>query len=365
MPSKRLHYYPTVTDVAREAGVSSATVSRVLNRPYLVHESTRERVLKAMEACGYVTNALARGLSSRRTFTVGIIIPTITNPIFASSTGGAQEVFQHHGYTLFMGATDYDRDQEARLIRSFMEQQVDGLILTGYERDPGLYEDLSRRNFPFIVTWTIVEDGRVPFIGFDNHRSAYRMTDYLADLGHQRIGMICGEPTKSDRARQRLEGYRHCLEDRGIPFPQELVIKRPYTFLDGKEAVWRMLALSPPPTAIFCANDILAIGAVHGIQEHGLDVPGDISVAGFDDLGFASYISPPLTTVRVPAREMGQRSAEALLEAIREGSLVAAHYVLDTDIIIRRSTAPPARGHELKLENAEASAKSIGVQSKV
>jgi len=343
MPSKRLHYSSTVTDVAREAGVSSATVSRVLNRPYLVRESTRERVLKAMEACGYVTNALARGLSSRRSSTVGIIIPTITNPIFASSTGGAQSVFQSHDYTLFMGATDYDRVQEARLIRSFMEQQVDGLILTGYERDPGLYEDLLRRNFPFIVTWTTVENKSVPFIGFDNHRAAYRMTDHLIDLGHRRIGMICGETALSDRAKQRLEGYRQCLKERGIPFAQDLVIRRPYTFVDGKEAVWRMLALSPPPTAIFCANDILAIGAAHGIQEHGLDVPADVSVAGFDDLGFASYISPPLTTVRVPAREMGQRAAEALLKAIGEGGPVSARYVLDTDIIIRESTAPYVR----------------------
>jgi len=323
--------------------VSSATVSRVINNPHLVQDSTRERVLKAMEDCGYMTNALARGLTSRRTSTAGVIIPTITNPIFAVFTGGAQEVFQRHGYTLFMGATDYRQDQEARLIRSFMEQQVDGLIITGYERDPGLYEEFFRRNFPFVTTWTIAKGDCVPFIGFDNHRAAYRMTDYLMDLGHHRIGMICGEPDRSDRVKKRLEGYRQCLEDRGIPFAQELVIQRPYTFVDGKEAVWRMMALIPPPTAFFCANDILAIGAVHGIQEHGLVVPADISVAGFDDLGFASHLSPPLTTVRVPAREMGRRAAEALLEAIREGTSVAARYVLDTDIIIRKSTAPPVR----------------------
>ncbi len=341
------HERNTIRDVARRANVSVATVSRVLNTPSLVRPPTRSRVLKAIRDTHYVYNALAGGLSARRTSTLGVIIPTITNPIFAMVTKGIQDYSRQQGYSILLGNTDYDEDHEAKLIHLMQQKRADGVILNGPWGGSPIVPLMKKTRLPFVITWQTVEDRDVSFVGFDNFQSAYRIVDYLVDLGHRRIGMIAGKFSVSERARMRWKGYRKCLADHRLPFDPELVLERGYTLGDGKKAMSRLLQLTSPPTAVFCGNDILAIGAIVCAKEEGLKVPRDLSVVGFDDLEIAAYYDPPLTTMAVPAYEMGQAAAKILIENIRGENTAPRQCVLETKLMIRGSTEPkenPSRG---------------------
>ena len=332
------HHRTTIRDVARRASVSVATVSRVLNSPSVVRQATRNRVLKAMKECRYVYNALAGGLSARKTTTLGVIIPTITNPVFATVTKGIQDYARENGYSIILGNTDYNEENELRLIHLFQEKRVDGVILNGPWRDAPIMPLLKRSRLPFVITWQTLQDREVNFVAFDNFNSAYRIVEYLIELGHRRIGMIAGKFSVSERAMMRWKGYRKCLITHNIPFDRQLVLEKGYTFSDGKEALARLLNLSVPPTAVFCGNDILAIGAIVCAKEKGLCVPGDLSVVGFDDMEISAYYDPPITTMAVPAYEMGQLAAKILMENIRGGVKSPQQYILETKLIIRGST---------------------------
>ena len=327
-----------IEDIAREAGVSSATVSRVLNAPSLVRPPTRRRVLKAIQETQYVYNALAGGLSARRTSTIGVIIPTITNPIFAMVTKGIQDYSRQQGYSTLVGNTDYDEGNEAELVRLMQQKRADGVILNGPWSAAPIVPLMKKTRLPFVITWQTVPDREVNFVAFDNFQGAYRVVEYLIGLGHRRIGMIAGRFSVSERARMRWKGYRKCLADHRLPFDPGLVLEKGYTLGEGKEAMSRLLDLSCRPTAVFCGNDILAIGAIACAKERGLRVPGDLSVAGFDDLEFSAYYDPPLTTVAVPAYEMGRRAAEILIEEIRGEMRSPRQDILETTLMIRGST---------------------------
>jgi DNA-binding LacI/PurR family transcriptional regulator len=329
----------TVRDVARKAKVSVATVSRVLNSPSRVRLSTREKVLKAMEQCHYVYNALAGSLSARRTAMLGVVIPTITNPIFATVTKGIQDYASHNGYSILLGNTDYNEENELQLINLFQEKRIDGVIFNGPWRSAPLILRMKSANLPFVITWQKVKDKEVSFVAFDNFRSAYRSLEYLIGLGHRRIGMIAGKFTVSERALMRWQAYRKCLGDKGLEYEPRLVLERGYSFADGKEAMAHLLALPSPPTAVFCGNDVLAIGAMVEAKEKGMKIPRDLSIAGFDDMEISAYYDPPLTTVAVPAYEMGRMAAKILIENIRGESQTPQQHVLEANLIIRGSTA--------------------------
>lgn len=263
------HARSTIRDVARKAKVSVATVSRVLNSPSRVRVPTRDKVLKAMEQCNYVYNALAGSLSARKTSMIGVIIPTITNPIFATVTKGIQDYAARKGYSTLLGNTDYNEENELELIHLFQEKRIDGVILNGPWRSAPLILHMKNANLPFIITWQKIKDKDVSFVAFDNFRSAYRITDYLIGLGHRRIGMIAGKFGVSERALVRWQAYRKCLLDHHLIYDPTLVLEKGYSFSDGKEAMEHLLGLSVPPTAVFCGNDILAIGAMFRAKERG------------------------------------------------------------------------------------------------
>jgi DNA-binding LacI/PurR family transcriptional regulator len=331
--------YPrtTIRDVARKALVSVATVSRVLNSPSQVRQATRNRVLKAMRECHYVYNALAGALSARKTSTLGVIVPTITNPVFATVTKGIQDYARHKGYSIILGNTDYGEGNELGLIHLFQEKRADGVILNGPWRGAPIVPLMKKTNLPFVITWQTLQDKRVNFVAFDNFKSAYRIVEYLIGLGHRSIGMIAGKFSVSERAMMRWKGYRKCLADHDIPFDPRLVLEKGYTFSDGKEALARLLDSPARPTAVFCGNDILAIGAIVSAKEKGLRVPRDLSVVGFDDMEISAYYDPPLTTIAVPAYEMGQRAAKILIENIRGEIKVPQQCILETKLMIRGS----------------------------
>lgn len=331
---------PTLEDVARLCGVSTATVSRVLNTPGLVRPATRERVAAAVAALGYTPHFGGRALASNRTQTVGAVIPTMENAIFARGLQSMQEELTDAGITLLVATSNYDAGREAKQISALVGRGVDGLILIGEARDAGVYDLLERRGIPFVLVWSWRADSPWPCVGFDNRAAARAMADRVLDLGHRHVAMIAGILHNNDRAQARVEGVRAALADRGLALDPEALVEAKYSLDAGAAAARSLLGREPRPTAILCGNDVLAAGAMLGIREAGLRVPEDISLTGFDDIELARLLDPPLTTVHVPHRRMGQAAARLLLRLCADEEEVQS-VVIQADIVERGSLAPP------------------------
>lgn len=330
----------TMQQIAALAGVSLATVSRTIHSPHLVKPGTLERVRLVMEEESYVYNVTASDFSRKRSTVIGVIIPTTRGAIFAGSTQAIQERAQESGFSLIMGHTGYDADAESRLLRLFQERRLAGVILTGFSiGQEGLIRELVKSGIPCVVVWEVIRSSNLCFVGFDNFQAAFSMTEYLIGLKHERIGLILGPYTRVGRARRRLEGYREALARHLLRYDPEIVVERMPTLKDGKEAMLRLLSLPEPPSAVFAASDMLALGAMAGARERGLKIPEDVSIAGFDDIDFAAYSHPPLTTVRVPAREMGEMAVSLLIRMIEGEGKRQKSIKLPTGIVVRESCA--------------------------
>lgn len=332
----------TILDVARLAGVSTATVSRVINSPENVREKTREKVLQAMQKCNYTYNALARGFVTKKSNTIGLIIPTISNPVFAESTRGIQEFAEQHNIKVILGNTYYKYSQEENLINVMRESQVDGLIITTNNLKGEVLKNLVADNFPFILLFSTIKNGPISAVGIDNYRGGYMATKHLVSLGHKRIAMVAGNFSMTDRSFHRWHGYKRCLRDNTIPYDKSLLVQTNYSLEAGKDAIKSLLSLSSPPTAVFCSNDYIAFGAIKGAREAGLELPEDLSIVGFDDMQTAPYMVPALTTVRQPAYEMGRRAAELLLQPDKTETKPIQD-MMETSLIVRESTAIPKK----------------------
>lgn len=332
----------TIREIAKAAGVSTATVSRVLNTPDQVKPANREAVLRVVEQMDYVNDGMARALAGGRTMTIGLVIPTITNSIYAASTQAIQRLAQREGYAVILVVSDFDPAMEAQLIRRLVERRVDGIILTGGEHDPAIERILERQAIPHVLTWRLTSETDRPCVSFDNYAAGKLAMDHLIGHGHRRIGLICGRSDVNDRARERRRAYEDGLAGIGKPVDPDLIFERDFEFVEGQAAMHRMLESPEPPTAVFAANDIQAIGAIAHCREVGLEVPGDISVIGFDDLPIAQFTSPKLTTVHVPGGAMGRIAATRLLQMI-EGETVTGQDVLPVRLVVRESTGPAPR----------------------
>jgi LacI family transcriptional regulator len=331
-----------LADVARLAGVSAASVSRALSQPKLVSATTRARVEAAARELHYVPHGSARALRSRRTHVVGAVIPALGNTLYAKSMHALQKSLEAGGYTLLLACHEFDLKTELKAVHSLLERGIDGLILVGTEHEAELFSLLADRDIPYVLTWALDASGRRPCVGFDNRVAAGRVADYLVDIGHREIAVISGIIAGNDRARERLAGVRDALDARGIALPPARVIEQPYTLDAGRKAMNFLLDLTPRPTAVMCANDVLAMGAVMECRVRGVTVPAAMSVTGFDDMEAASILTPALTTVRVPMHELGHAAARQLLARI-EGEAVAPTIELAVDLIVRGTTAPPPR----------------------
>ncbi len=332
----------TIREVARRAGVSTATVSRALNRPDMVRAETRDRILKVVEETHFVYDGIAVSMISGRSHTIGLIIPTIMNSIYAASTQSIQRAAQAVGYTVLLGASEFSPKQEAMLAQRLLERRVDGLILTGGNHEPTLIQKIRTNSVPFLITWKLMRDQDWPSVSFDNYKAAWAAVDFLVSLGHRRLGLVCGRTDINDRALDRRQAFEDCLRHHGLTVDPALIHERDFEMEEGASAMAAMLRTLEPPTAVFCANDIQAIGALSLCRERGLSVPGDISIIGFDDLPATSYTRPKLTTVRVPAADMGRRAAEILIASI-ERKIPVQSVELQTEVIVRETTAPPGR----------------------
>jgi LacI family transcriptional regulator len=332
----------TLLDVARRARVAKSTASRAISNPGRVSEKTAARVLKAAADLRYVSHGVARALTTRSTLTVGAVIPTLDNAIYAVSTHSLERQLQKAGYMLLVACHEFDLDAELRALEAFLSRGVDALVLVGLTHRKRAFEVLSRAGIPYVLTWNY-GSGAHPCVGFDNHEAGVLVADHLLALGHRRIGMIAGILRDNDRARARVRGVRDRLDRAGHALEDTLLVERGYSLEGGREGLEVLLSRPRPPTAIICGNDILALGAVDEARRRGIEVPRALSITGFDDMALAAVASPPLTTVHFPMAEVGINAAAYLLNALKKaGGPVRQR--LEVRMVVRGSTAAPAPG---------------------
>ena len=333
---------PTLDDVAKAAGVSTATVSRCLNAPERVVEKTRQRVMTAVDALGYTPNFGARAMAAKRTFTIGAIIPTMDNAIFARGIQAFQETLHARGYTLLVASSSYDAQVEADQIRALVARGADGLFLIGYDRDPAVYGYLRQQSVPTILSWAFDASRSHAAVGFDNRKGMRMMADHVMSLGHRHIAVISGVLAGNDRTTERMMGIRDAFAARGINPDSIPVIETPYEVDNGAEVFRTLMSMTPRPTAVMCGNDVLGVGALRSANALGLDVPKDVSITGFDDIDFARITSPQLATVHVSHKDMGRTAAETLIDMV-EKRRATASIEMPVSLKLRGSLAPPER----------------------
>ena len=332
---------PTLADVASRAGVSTATVSRVLNAPDRVAKATRDRVDQAVRELGYSPNFGARALAARRTGTVGAVIPTMENAIFARALQAFQEELRDHGLTLLVASSAYSPEIEEEQIRALVARGADALLLIGHQRSEALYRFLKQRGVPVLIAWAHDASAPRPAIGFDNSKAMRALADEVLTLGHRHIGVISAEQAGNDRARARVDGVRAAMAGRGLDPDGIALIETPYSVENGKQAFARLMRRAPRPTAVICGNDVLAAGALQMAKDMQMHVPGDVSITGFDDIEIATLVDPPLTTVHVPHRMMGREAARTLVGMVRDGAPLAQGMELPADLRRRGTLGPP------------------------
>lgn len=329
-----------IDDVARLAGVSIATVSRALSNPSRVKKETVATVLDAVSKLGYVAHGHARALASRKSFTIGAVIPSLENAIFANTIFALQKVLGERGYMLVVACTEYDLEVEVHRVRSLIERGVDGLVLTQTLHRPEIFGLLERFALPHVFTWAYDRDGRMPAVGFDHRRATAQVTRHVLDLGHRDIGVIATHTRDNKNAQERLAGVLDTLSMAGVEVPEHRIIEAPFSFKRGRNAFRRLIETGIPPTCVICLNDVLAIGAMAEAHDLGIRVPQDVSISGCEDLEIAASVTPALTTVRYPTWEMGSVAAEYML-ALLEGTPPPKQCTFPSELIVRASTASP------------------------
>jgi LacI family transcriptional regulator len=324
---------PTIYDVAERAGVSIATVSRVLNGSRKATAATREAVLQAAHELGYRPNAAARSLAGQATETLALVFPEISSPFFAEIIRGAEiEARQHQYHLLIYGVPDVG---EADPLLPVLSSRVDGLILGGH-CDDTFVQSLDRQSVPFVVLGRGVQGYAVSTIQADSYNGVYEAVTHLIDHGYRRIAFI-GGPQGFQQGLVRLHAYRQALTDRGWDAEPGWVIHSDFSEAGGHATALQLLALPQPPHAIFAANDQMAIGAIDAARAAGLRVPEDVAVVGFDDIPVAAYVHPALTTVRRQIYESGVLAVRLLLDRIADPARAPEHVALPTHLVVRRS----------------------------
>lgn len=330
----------TLQDVADAANVSSATVSRCLNQPTKVSPGLQKKIKQVIEELGYMPDGAARALASRRSNTIGAVVPTIDNSIFSKAIQYLQQGVAQAGYTLLLAQSSYSMDEELREVQALLTRGIDGIVLVGEDHDPAVYAAIRQQNIPHVNLWTYNPSSEFSCIGLDNDAAGRRVAKHLADLGHQKVGIITGILLNNDRAIQRYNGVRDHFKELGINIPSDYAEECRYSAEQGRQAIHKLLKRHPDITAIICGNDILAIGALSGARELGLDVPQRLSITGFDNMEIVSAIKPALTTMNSPSRRMGSHAASYIVQQIKTNTRAIERIELTTDLIVRETTAP-------------------------
>lgn len=332
---------PTIHDVAKRAGVAPITVSRVINNSGYFSDEIRERVQRAVSELGYVPNLLARSLRSKRTNTLALILTDITNPFFTTLARGVEDVASDADFTVIFCNTDESEVEEARYLQVLLQKQVDGFLLVPAQSKAGAVEMIRQHGEPVVILDRRIPKSDVDIVRCDSEGGAYDLTRLLVSLGHRQIAVLSG-PRGVSTAEDRVAGYRRALQEAQIPVNDNTIFFGEFNQEGGYENARRALSLYPRPTAIFAANNFIAIGAMKALQDAGLEVPEDISLVGFDDLPPAMISFPFFTVVSQPAYEMGRQATQLLLDRLSGQNLEGyREIILPTQMTIRRSSGDP------------------------
>jgi LacI family transcriptional regulator len=329
-------------DVARVAGVSTATVSRAVNDPDLVSEELRTRINSVIRHFGWVPSGAARALATRKTGTIGAVFPTLTQGDFPRAIQALQHELSQGGYTLLLACSEYKPEQEYQQVRKLIERGVEALILVGEAHAPELIDFLRARNVLYVNSFVYNPKTHGTCIGPDNRQALYRMTKYLIDLGHRRFGVVAQSTLNNDRAQARLQGVHDALAERGMAIQPSHFAEGFWGINEGRQLFRRVFASKPYPTAVICGNAYLTVGALLESQAMGLKVPDEVSIVGYDDIEIMSELPIPITTVKVSSEEVGRRAAQFLIATL-EGREPALDLECDAEIIVRKSSGPPPR----------------------
>lgn len=331
----------TIVDVAREAGVSYSTVSRVVNNFKYVKPETRDKVEAAMDKLGYVANLKARSLAGGRSQVIGLLIYELDTSYHVEIVRGIDAEITNSEYDLMLSTTHKRKRKESTYVTQLTQGMVDGLLFILPRNLEAYTGDLDRKQFPYVlIDHPGMDDVNCNTITVTNWQGAYDATQYLIDLGHRRIGFITGFIEVAS-AQDRLAGYQTAVRDNGLFIDPELICKGDFLEESGYEAAKKFLSIEKPPTAIFASSDVSAFGAMRAIDEAGLRVPEDISIIGFDDVPESSYIRPRLTTVRQPLREMGELATRMLVARVEDPTIPSEHVELPTTLMVRDTCQSP------------------------
>jgi LacI family transcriptional regulator len=337
----------TYKDIAERAKVSTATVSHALKGTRHVSQEVRDAVLEAARSLEYVPNGVAAGLRRQSTRSIGFVTTELTNPVYAEMAVAAEGVLRERGYTVMISNTFNEPERERAYIEGMAERRVDGLLLTSVQVESETWRWLERLKVPFVLLNRRFADYEAPYVGVDNLGGTRSVVEYLVSLGHRRIGFIGGF-AHSSSARDRYHGYLEAHGSRGLEVAPELFCEGSYDVRSGVEGAGRLFSLPEErrPTAIVAANDLTAFGVLAWAKEHGVGVPEELSVTGFDNSEMAKLNFVGLTTVKQPRKRMGEAAARMLLRQIDDGALEARSVVLPCELIVRESTGPPPGGAE-------------------
>lgn len=324
-----------MSDVAKKANVSPATVSRVLRQPDLVNKKTREKVLKVISELNYKPHMIASQFRTQETKTILVIVPDITRPFFSEVLRGIEHMALKHGYQVILGDTENNIEREKEYVELMYKKQADGVLLLTARMDSKSLKELSD-SFPMVLACEYVDELDIPTVSIDNISGARKLTEHLINAGHKKIAYISG-PMNVILSRDRLRGFQQAMAQYDFPVDPSYIQEGDYEIESGYNQMVKLLALEDPPTAVFVFNDEMALGTIKAVQDHGLKVPEDIAVVGFDNLKMATIFSPQMTTIDQPKYEIGQRATNMLLTLMKGGSLEKKKIVLKDELIIRES----------------------------
>jgi LacI family transcriptional regulator len=324
----------TISDVAKKSGVSTATVSHILNGTRYVSPEVQKRVLQVIDELGYQPNSLARSLRMKETHTLGLILPDSINLYFAEIQNGAERAAVDQGYTVILCNTEGDPEKEKRYVSVLRSKRVDGILFISAGPRSQLEID---ETYPMVLVDRDLPGNKVDLVTSDNYEGGYMATHHLVSLGHRRIACITG-PDEIVSSGRRISGYRQAMKEAGLPFDPQLVEAGDFHPASGRAVTEKLLRLPDPPTAIFAFNDLMAVGAIQAAGEAGRSIPGDLALVGFDDIELASFLQPPLTTIRQPKQEMGRLAVELLLSRIHDRNQPVRRITLPVSLILRESS---------------------------
>ncbi|RDE32123.1 catabolite control protein A [Parageobacillus thermoglucosidasius] len=327
----------TIYDVVREANVSMATVSRVVNGNPNVKPSTRKKVLEAIERLGYRPNAVARGLASKKTTTVGVIIPDISSIFFAELARGIEDIATMYKYNIILSNSDQNKEKELHLLNTMLAKQVDGILFMGGNITEEHVNEFQKSPVPIVLAATIEPNNTIPSVNIDYEQAAFEAVAYLLEKGNKRVAYVTG-PKDDPINQKKLAGYRRALETHGLTYDEELVIEGDNSYDSGIEAYEKIAELAEKPTAIFAGTDEMALGVIHSAQDHGVRIPDQLEVIGFDNTRLATMVRPRLTTVMQPMYDIGAVAMRLLTKYMNKENVENHIVVLPHRIEYREST---------------------------